>query len=351
MTTRQPDMILPQAPGHVLDLQADQPAKTQELLLALGWLMPGESVLRCPCAGAGNMNLALLVETDRRRFVLKHARAWVEKYPSIPAPPERNEVERAFYQRVRGLPGVARRMPRLLNASPEQRLLMIEYLPDSSDFTDAYRGGRITQDCLRDLADYLRELHRLHTNGPNDVLTNRAMRRLNHEHLFEVPLQADNGLDLERFEPGLTRVAERLREDAFFCDTVLRLGQRYLFDGPCLLHGDFFPGSWLNSAGGRFVIDPEFCFPGDPEFDVAVALAHLALTRQPIESGELFVNVYGGRGLEPDLLAGFASVEVMRRLIGVAQLPIPASEGWRAECLQRSQAAVREGEWRCLWPS
>jgi 5-methylthioribose kinase len=40
-----------------------------------------------------------------------------------------------------------------------------------------------------------------------------------------------------------------------------------------------FPGSWLKAADGLRVIDPEFCFLGDPEFDCGILAAHLMIAQ------------------------------------------------------------------------
>ena len=54
------------------------------------------------------------------------------------------------------------------------------------------------------------------------------------------------------------------------------LGERYLRqNGSSLIHGDLFPGSLLQTGSGELrVIDPEFCFCGDPEFDIGVFYAN-----------------------------------------------------------------------------
>jgi 5-methylthioribose kinase len=100
------------------------------------------------------------------------------------------------------------------------------------------------------------------------------MRKLNHEHIFDVPLRADRPLSemLERITPGLDGVAEGFRRDREFHETVKTLGRRYLErEGASLIHGDLFPGSLLRASTGEVrVIDPEFSFCGDPEFDIGV---------------------------------------------------------------------------------
>jgi hypothetical protein len=80
------------------------------------------------------------------------------------------------------------------------------------------------------------------------------MRRLNHEHIFDIPLRQDGALSdmLERITPGLDRAADDLRQDRKYCDIVGKLGERYLHhEGPSLIHGDLFPGSLLQTASGE----------------------------------------------------------------------------------------------------
>ena len=87
------------------------------------------------------------------------------------------------------------------------------------------------------------------------------------------------------------------------------------------MHADYFPGSWLRTGDGIRVIDPEFSFPGDPELDLGCAVAHMALAGQPREIADRFLAAYGpaSADLDPIWLARYAAVEMMRRLIGVAQ--------------------------------
>ena len=62
--------------------------------------------------------------------------------------------------------------------------------------------------------------------------------------------------------------------------------ERYLaHEGSSLIHGDLFPGSLLQTGSGELrVIDPEFCFCGDPEFDIGVFYAHLLLSEHGEEA-------------------------------------------------------------------
>lgn len=342
-------------------LSADDLAGTAEFLQKRHWLAENERVLAVARAGEGNMNLTLRVETDRRSGVLKQARPWVEKYPQIPAPWGRSAAEHQFYEIIAPLEGVSRRMPRLWAADDAASALWLEFFPAAADCTSLYQGDRLTPVEIDELAEYLVALHAGTAPLPRPPLPNRQMRALNHQHIFDLPLQAENGLNLDRIEPGLSRAAEPLRHDQAYRALVQAAGQRYLADGPLLVHGDYFPGSWLRTADGLRVIDPEFGHDGTPEWDLGCALAHLALAQQPLATARgLFERYEAGLrtglpavgpavSVQSEWVARFAGIEVMRRLIGVAQLPLEVPVGFRAELLARSRCAVRESNWELLW--
>ena len=332
-------------------LDAGDAAGVSRFLDERGWLNPGESVASVSKAGEGNMNLTLRVALaggGRDSVILKQARPWVEKYDAIDAPPGRAAVEAAFYARVRRIDGVADRMPTLIASDPDAAALLIEDLGDASDFSNVYAGGPLDDAHLHAAADYLRALHEATAGEPDPTLANRQMRALNHQHLYAIPLAPDNGLDLDAIAPGLAEAASELRSDAAYVGKVGRTGDRYLADGRHLLHGDYFPGSWLRS-GGLTVIDPEFCFFGDREFDLAVPVAHLALAGRPRGDADALLDAYGASDLDVPLLSRYAAAEVMRRLIGVAQLPIPADRIDRPVLLRRSRAAMLGDSWEMLW--
>lgn len=51
------------------------------------WLEPQESLSSAELAGQGNMNCTSRIRSSRRTFIMKQARPWVAKYPSIAGPP------------------------------------------------------------------------------------------------------------------------------------------------------------------------------------------------------------------------------------------------------------------------
>lgn len=325
------------------------PAQRPELeryLTSLGLLVGDDLPIDVAPAGAGNMNLALRITTaTQRSFVVKQGRPWVEKYPPIPAPCERTIVEAAFYSTVKSVPAVAARMPAILRFDPDNHVLVLEDVGREGDFTSIYGDEDLPASILTALLDWLEQLAWVRVPAAMQAtLANRAMRALNHEHMFRFPLDASNGLDLDAITPGLGVAARELAGDRAYCDAIAALGQRYLADGPVLAHGDYFPGSWLKDAGDVRIIDPEFCFPGDAEFDCGIMAAHLAVAQCRTASLEMVAAAAGRRGLDLALIAGYAGVEIMRRLIGVAQLPLSHGFVIKRALLQLSHRLVLEPE-------
>lgn len=337
-------------------LEPGEPAAIAAWLRERGWLARDEDVLRSGPAGEGNMNLVLRVETTSRRVVVKQSRPWVEKYDQIAAPFDRALVEQRFYARVATLPAVAAGMPRLLAADPAARALLLEDLAPARDFGWLYaRDGAPLQPATLDaLAGWLAALHAGTRGAPDPAFSNRAMRALQAEHVFRVPYADPPALDLDALEPGLAATARELASDARFRAALAGIEARYLADGACLVHGDFFPGSWLAAADGVRVIDPEFGFFGDPEFDLGVAIAHLALAGSPAALARRLLAVYGeateGTAIERGRVAGYAAAEVARRLLGVAQLPLRTRPPERAALARCARTALLSRDPLALFP-
>lgn len=330
-------------------LEAGEPEAVEALLRRLGWIDADERVLRADKAGEGNMNLTLRVETPRRTVILKQARPWVEKYDHIEAPWDRIYAEQSFYRRIDRSPELAAMMPRLLGANAESRVLLLEDLAPAKDMTELYQGADLEGATLDALAGFLKTLHGETRAEQDEAFQNLEMRRLNHAHIFHLPLSGELDLPLDDFEPGLGAAAQTVIRDSDYVGRIREAGERYLSTGECLAHGDYFPGSWLLTGQGPRIIDPEFCFLGDPEFDLGVAVAHLALARRPVEEAGRFLQGATAGTFDAAWVARFAAAEVMRRLIGVAQLPIAPSDGWRAGMLDKSVRAAKQEVWEALW--
>jgi 5-methylthioribose kinase len=308
-----------------------------------GWLGAEEEILSAEKPGEGNMNYTRRIRTGQRSFILKQARAYVEKYPSIAAPRERAVIESQFYGIVSADERLRSMMPALHGSDPDNSLLLLEDLGESSDYTFLYQpGGRMAEEELRALMGYASVLHGHFTAERVPFrIDNRAMRELNAEHIFRYPLMEENGFNLDAVTPGLQALAMSYKTDAALKRQVASLGERYLGPGEHLLHGDFYPGSWLRSAEGPKVIDPEFCFMGFAEFELGVSLAHLKMAQQPRSVVEAIREAYVPPARFDDTLYHqFAGVEIIRRLIGLAQLPLPLPLEEKERLLREARAWV-----------
>ncbi len=324
------------------------PAALQVYLAKKNWLNTDEPILSLSKPGEGNMNYTLRVKTPRRTLIVKQARGYVEKYPTIAAPAERAVMEGLFYRAIAPNPLLASMMPTLIGLDETAHILILEDLGAASDCTVLYQPGQtLTTAEVTALATYLATLHgQFMASAPNPVFANRAMRALNHEHIFRYPFRDDTGFDLDTVQPGLQALSAPYR-NARLVLAAQTLGERYLDETPetptTLLHGDFYPGSFLRTATGLKVIDPEFCFYGPAEFDLGVLLAHLHLARQPDRVAAQLLAEYGvPTGFDERLLRQFTGIEILRRLIGLAQLPLSLSLAEKEALLEQASALVLE---------
>ncbi|MEE2662854.1 MAG: phosphotransferase [Myxococcota bacterium] len=297
------------------------------------WLAADERVTGAALAGEGNMTRTVRIRTTQRSLVLKQSRPYCVKFPDIPAPIERLATEVRFYRVASTNPILAGRMPRVLAFDEKEFVAVLEDLGEASDLLGCYAGDPFGRADLEVLCEFARELHALPV-GDEDraALANHAMRELNHEHIFELPFDPDNGLDLDALTPGLAELAAKLQADDAYVAEIVALGMLYTnADGPSLLHGDYYPGSFLRTGGGLRVIDPEFGFIGPAEFDLGVLAAHLVFAGGEHDVIDRIGAAYA-RAFDRKLLAGFAGAELARRLLGVAQLPLVADleckRGW-----------------------
>ena len=121
------------------------------------------------------------------------------------------------------------------------------------------------------------------------------------------------------------------------------LGRYYLEDGDTLIHGDFFPGSYLRTPHGLRVIDPEFCCFGRAEVELGIFIGHMLLAQQDGPAILGFLNGYQSAApLATEPVLRLAGVEIMRRLIGVAQLPVTLDVEGKSRLLKKSRKLVLE---------
>ncbi len=330
-----------------MHLDEQDPEGLQTYLSRKGWICDDEPVTSLGKPGEGNMNYTLRVRTPNRSLIVKQARGYVEKYPSIAAPTERATMEGLFYRQIAQNPELHAAMPELLGVDESENLLVLEDLGEAADFTSCYQPGQLIEpNEITALTNYLSVLHnQLLTDQPNTAFANQGMRALNHEHIFVYPFLFDNGFNLDTVQPGLQALAIPYKQQMALAGAARELGQRYLANTVgvpvTLLHGDYYPGSWLRTSSGVKVIDPEFCFYGPAEFDLGVMLAHLHMARQPeAVHQQVQAGYVRHAAFDEQLRRQFTGIEILRRLIGLAQLPLPLSLDEKAQLMQLANGLV-----------
>jgi 5-methylthioribose kinase len=304
------------------------PANSNELanyLKEKNRMAEGETIVNISKAGEGNMNCVLRVEFGKSKIIIKQSRGYVEKYPQIAAPANRSIIEGLFYKKTSSQIIISQMMPRLIGMDEENNIIVLEDLGIANDYSFLYDLEKLLSDEeLTSLVSWLNALHTQIKRAEGDIaLSNMEMRLLNHEHIFNFPLKNDSWFDLDTVQPGLQAISLPFKNDFHFKKKVEYLGNIYLSEGEYLLHGDFYPGSWLKTVAGIKIIDAEFCFYGLREFDLGVMLAHLYLTKHDEKILQKIKNSYPSfHELSMDILNGFTGTEIMRRLIGLAQLPV-----------------------------
>lgn len=309
-------------------LNADERESLESYLLEHKFIAPDEKIVSTSIPGEGNMNYTLRIRTNFRSFIIKQSRDYVEKYPSIPAPRERAIIEGQFYELTQSNPKLREYQPEVNAIDADNSIILLEDLGQSSDLSFLYNPEKeIDLNDLRGLIDYISELHnQFNTSTVETRISNMKMRELNAEHIFNYPFLEDNGFDLDTVTPGLQAVAMRYKTDEAFKAKVKDLSKHYLTDGKTLLHGDFYPGSWLKTVEGIRVIDPEFCFFGPAEFDISVMIAHMKMAQQEASvEAEIMARYVEPAGFYTALMEQLVGVEIMRRIIGLAQLPLSLS--------------------------
>lgn len=331
---------------HAFFLDDENHEGLENYLKHQGWINKEAGIKAIEKAGEGNMNKVLRVQLhDGQAFIIKQSRPWVEKFPDIPAPSNRANIEGLYFQQTGKNEDIASYSPELLHADPDAHILFIEDLGKGSDLTYLYDKDNVMDgNILTALMEYISALHQnFNQHESNFYIENRGMRQLNAEHIFRFPFVEDNGMDLDEITPGLADLASKYRNDKELMEQIAFLQYRYLQNGETLLQGDFYPGSFLKTDDGVKVIDPEFCFFGDAEFDLGVFYAHMLMAEQPEEIINGILEHYKKPPTFSKLLyEQYAGVEILRRLLGLAQLPLSLSLEEKEELLEKAYSMLLE---------
>ncbi len=295
--------------------------KLSDLLQEIGFFSTDdEHILTIEKPGDGNMNVVIRAETLSRSFIIKQSREFVQKYQDIKAPIDRIDVEYQFYKAIENEASIAEYFPKVLAYKKEHHLLILEDLGNCKDMSFLYNFKMISEETISELTQITKIIHgSKHTKNYPE---NKLLRELNHQHIFVLPFEETNGFNLDEIQNGLQKLSLKYKKDFLLKSTINTIGYQYLSEGNTLIHGDYYPGSWMLKNQDIYVIDPEFSFLGFPEFDLGVLAAHIVLITSNKAYISTIINTYNSNTIDKKLVEQIAGIEIMRRIIGIAQLPL-----------------------------
>jgi len=228
-------------------------------------------------------------------------------------------------------------IPKILAYDKADYLMMIEDLGQCEDLSFIYQKRTIDSSAISKFVDILSHIHqsKFDSNYPE----NRSLRALNYQHIFVLPFMEDNGFQLNDIQTGLQELSLLYKKDKAIKSVVKTIGDQYLQDGNTLIHGDYYPGSWMSEGDNLYIIDPEFSFNGFAEFDLGVMAAHIIMTTGTPEAIETIHNQYTG-SIDKKIMTQVAGIEIMRRLIGLAQFPLERSLDENADLLNMARKMI-----------
>ncbi|HHS9996128.1 TPA: phosphotransferase family protein [Klebsiella pneumoniae] len=208
-----------------------------------------------PLTGGVSSDTYLIVDGGQRK-VVKQALDTLRVAQEWRADVSRNQTEQRWlaYMQAR-LPGST---PRILATVADAPLFLMSYMEGYQEWKTALMAGEASASVAGAVGDLLGDMHRVSWGCPtarDQFATEENFRQLRISPYFD---------SLHPLYPALVPL-------------ITRCSQRLMATRQCLVHGDFSPKNLLIGQGGVVVIDGEVARYGDPVFDVAFILCHLAL--------------------------------------------------------------------------
>ncbi len=224
-------------------------------LCRLGVAADGSQLVIVPLSG-GVSNDVLAVSGPGVDVVVKQALPRLRVAEEWLAAPGRVVTEaKALQTAGRIRPG---HVPRVIAVDPRWHLAVIERAPRHfAQWRGQLLSGRIEVGIADDLGELLADWH---VNTVDDPLVDAEFADV------EAFIQL-------RVDPFYRWVAARHPDIAA---RISKVADQMLSTRRCLVHGDFSPKNVLVADGGLWVIDWEVAHIGDPVFDVAFLITHLA---------------------------------------------------------------------------
>ena len=221
-------------------------------------------------AGDDNMNFTYrLVFDDGLSKIVKQSSPYYATFSVIIAPQERILSEGIYYQLLEEDSYLSKHSDDLLGIGRDKKIAYISDLEQATDFEFLYsQQKKLDPKICEKIILYMAKPHSLAIPKETNF-ENLKMRELNHAYIFDLAFKSgERPIDLDLITDGLAKTVDFLMNDQELKTAAEKLGKLYFESTRTLIHGDYYPISWIETNKGLFVIDPEFGFLGLPEIDV-----------------------------------------------------------------------------------
>ncbi len=258
--------MTPETPSTLAESRGD--GDPLGVLATMGLIVPGDNPRLTELSGGVSSDI-WLVETDNRRFVLKRPKHQLNVKSTWIVPVARGQAEVDWLTVVGEY--FPDNVPHVVAYDPDTFTIALSFLPPQThtNWKSDLMGGRVEAGFASDLGRLLADIHSVTYQRQALASTFRT----------------DDLFHLLRIEPFFQRTAAALPVVA---NPLARVIESITATSVALVHGDFSPKNILVdrtvTPARPIVLDAECAVWGDPAFDVAFCLAHLALKSVHVSS-------------------------------------------------------------------
>ncbi len=241
-----------------------------------------------PLAGGVSSDI-YRVDDASRVFVVKRALPQLRVEAEWHADVARNASEVAYLNCVRNL--APQNVPEVLAHRPDRGYFTMEFLGDAwKNWKATLLAGQGTPDQAREAGRVLGAIHRQTWDRP-EIREQFETTANFHDLRLEPYLLATGAKHTTALRSRFEAEAGRIRETR-----------------RCLVHGDYSPKNLLFRGGRLMLLDCEVAWYGDPAFDVAFLLNHLAVKALHVAKTSLNLAGEAWQAYRNELGSDFAAV-------------------------------------------
>lgn len=317
--------------------------------------------------GDGNINYVFRVRAqDEKSLIVKQADKFIRSSGNA-ADTDRNRIEAQILQLEHRLS--PSHIPTIYLYDPVMCCVIMEDIGDHENLRYALMAHKVFPTLGRDMGEFLADtliptsdllLTPAQKKAAVKDYINPSMCDISERLVFTHPYTNSQGRN-KPFPPNQAWLERELYQDEALKLAAAKLKSRFMDNAQALIHGDLHSGSIFVKPGSTMVLDPEFAFYGPAGYDIGNVMAHFAIAWAAAEASMestpekdrylqfledtmvTTLTVFHGRAMElaqgatdpmlqgPGFItwflgdmvsdaAGYAGTEIIRRVIGSAQV-------------------------------